>query len=867
MTEDKTVSEYNERVLKIANDSLLFGEKIYESKIVHKVLRSLPRKFDMKVTAIEEAQDITTLKLDELFESLLMFEMAMSDRESKKGKGIEFKSVYDQENTVNPSGNEANQDESIALLTKQFSKMARKFKSLDTAGKTDKTRRHDGENSIRKVNDFSNRRNNDHGKKMEDVGMSFRCKEWQNGSSKYGLGFDTSTRGVKIILEVKFVPASVKETTDPSCKKLSTNTGAKFSRWETSAETKTFQTHVDAWYFDSGSSRHMTGNRSFFTELEECVSGHVTFGDGAKGKIIAKGNINKSNLPCLNKVRYVDGLKANLISVSQLCDQGYSVNFNNTGYVVTDKNNQVFMSRRREADNYYHWSSNGSNICHLTKVDQTWLWHTKLGHISLRSLDKIIKNEAVVGIPSLDINGKFFCGDCQVGKQTKTSYRRLKECYTIRVLELLHLDLMGPMQIRSLGGKNLCLNLQREKGQKIIRIRSDHGKEFDNEDLNNFCQTEGIHHEFAASITPQQNGVVERKNRTLQEMARNNRAYRVFNIKSETVIDTINAVVNDFESNVNQLNIEDDETHVTPEVTSTPLDEIPKGDLQLDSAKTDSNITDEVINNETVLVPSTHVKKNHPSSSIIGDPSAGITTRRKEKVDYTKMIADLCYVSTMQPTSIENALKDEYWINVMQEELLQFKRNNVWTLVPKPDGGNVVGTNAFRNGYLNEEVYVAQPKGFVDSKFPQYVYKMNKALDGLKQAPRAWYERLTMYLGERGYFRGETDKTLFINRTSTDLIIKQRSEGMFISHEKYAKNLVKKFGLDQSQHKRTSAATHAKIMKDTVVKRIIKYVHGTTNFWILYSYDTSSELVAYCDADEQVLLMIGKSLLGVGVLK
>ncbi|KAA0063439.1 gag-pol polyprotein [Cucumis melo var. makuwa] len=241
MTEDETVSEYNERVLEIANDSLLLCEKMSESKIIRKVLLSLPRKFDMKVTAIEEAQDITTLKLDELFGSLLTFEMAMSDRESKKGKGIAFKSVYDQKNTVNQSGNEANQDESIALLTKQFSKMARKFKSLNTAGKTEKTGRHDCENSIRKVNDFSYRRNSDH---------------------------------------------------------------------------------------------------------------------------------------------------------------------------VTDKNNQVFMSGRWESDNCYHWSSNGSNISHLTKVDQTWLWHRKLGHISLRSLDKVIRNEGVIGIPSLDINGKFFCSDC-----------------------------------------------------------------------------------------------------------------------------------------------------------------------------------------------------------------------------------------------------------------------------------------------------------------------------------------------------------------------------------------------------------------------------------------------------------------------
>ncbi|KAA0060125.1 envelope-like protein [Cucumis melo var. makuwa] len=160
--------------------------------------------------------------------------------------------------------------------------------------------------------------------------------------------------------------------------------------------------------------------------------------------------------------------------------------------------------------------------------------------------------------------------------------------------------------------------------------------------------------------------------------------------------------------------------------------------------------------------------------------------------------------------------------------------------------------SAFLNRYLNEEVYVAQPEGFVDLEFPQYVCKLNKALYGLKQAPLAWYERLTRYLGEREYSRGETDKTLLINRISTNLIVAQiyvddiifdgfpktlvdnfinimKSE-FEMSLEKYAKNSVKKFGLDQSQHKRTPAATHAKITEDMVVKRIIKYVHGTTEF-------------------------------------
>ncbi|KAA0036889.1 gag-pol polyprotein [Cucumis melo var. makuwa] len=114
----ESISDYNERVLELANEALLLGEKIPDYKIVRKVLRSLPRKFDMKVIAIEEAHNITTLKVDELFGSLLNFEMAISDIENKKGNGISFKSIYEEETIVNQSDNEANMNESIALLTK-----------------------------------------------------------------------------------------------------------------------------------------------------------------------------------------------------------------------------------------------------------------------------------------------------------------------------------------------------------------------------------------------------------------------------------------------------------------------------------------------------------------------------------------------------------------------------------------------------------------------------------------------------------------------------------------------------------------------------------------------------------------------------
>jgi hypothetical protein len=249
--------------------------------------------------------------------------------------------------------------------------------------------------------------------------------------------------------------------------------------------------------------------------------------------------------------------------------------------------------------------------------------------------------------------------------------------------------------------------------------------------------------------------------------------------------------------------------------------------------------------------------------------------------------------------------------------------------------------SAFLNGYLNEEVYVAQPKGFVDPNLPDHVYRLKKALYGLKQAPRAWYERLTKFLLQQGYRKGETDKTLFVRQEKGKLMIaqiyvddivfggmtdalvkqfvhqmqsefemslvgeltyflglqvKQMEDTIFISQSKYAKNIVKKFGMENATHKRTPAATHIKLTKDekgvsvdqslyisiigcllyltasrpdisfvvgvcaryqaepkmshlTQVKRILKYVNGTSDYGIMYSHGEDSRLTGYCDAD------------------
>ena len=165
-------------------------------------------------------------------------------------------------------------------------------------------------------------------------------------------------------------------------------------------------------------------------------------------------------------------------------------------------------------------------------------------------MTKVSKLEAVKGLPKFGKVEKTICGACQMGKQTKARHHKVNVIATSHCLELFHVDLMGPTRTESLGGKRyimvivddfsrytwveflrekleacekmeiLCKRLQNEKGASIVKIRSDNGKEFENARFESFCEKNGIKKEFSVPKTPQQNGVVERKNQAIQEMIR-----------------------------------------------------------------------------------------------------------------------------------------------------------------------------------------------------------------------------------------------------------------------------------------------------------------------------------------------------------
>ncbi|CAM8929272.1 unnamed protein product [Rhodiola kirilowii] len=260
----------------------------------------------------------------------------------------------------------------------------------------------------------------------------------------------------------------------------------------------------DRWYFNSGCSAHMTGDPRFLMKIQPVIKKQfVTFGDGGKGTGNWLWDIEGSDLPVLKDTLLVEGLKVNLISISQLCDGGYHVNFTHNSCQVLDKDGGILMKGSRAANNCYLIGSDGTGsgtgtgtACLSSQADEMSLWHRRLGHLNLKTLKKFCSSGLIRGMPNVK------------GSQdvifTWTRFLRDKTETTQQFIELA----------------TLIQREREDKGEKLVSIRNDNDTEFKNATMSTYCTKHGITHQFASAITPQQNGVVERKNRTIQEMAR-----------------------------------------------------------------------------------------------------------------------------------------------------------------------------------------------------------------------------------------------------------------------------------------------------------------------------------------------------------
>ncbi|GJX04240.1 putative ribonuclease H-like domain-containing protein [Tanacetum coccineum] len=836
-----------------------------------------------------------------------------------------------------------------------------------------------------------------------------------------------------------------------------------------------------------GCHRHMTENMFYLTDFEEIDEGSIAFGGSPKGgKITVRGQFM------------------------------YSVDLNN---IVLMEVNLSFAK---------------------ATSDESKIWHKRLGHINFKTMNKLVNENLVRGLPSKLFEDNQTCVACQNGKQYRASCKSKTISSISQPLHMLHMDLFGPTFVKNLMKKMYCLvvtddysrlswvfflvtkdktsgilksfitRVENLIDQKVKVIRCDNGTEFKNKEMNQFCERKGIKREFSVARTPQQNGVAERKNRTLIEAARtmladsklpttfwaeavntacyvqnrvlvtkphNKTPYELFLGRKPalgfmrpfgcpvTILNTIDhlgkfdgkadegffvgentpniarsgpnwlfdidaltksmnykPVVAGNQSNGNagtkvcddagKARIEtvpgkdyillplwtadlplsqssksspdagfkpsrDDEKKVTEEPGKEG------GDSSKDSESNDQEKKDNIYSTNTVNtastnkvnvvgaktsielpdgptmpklkdivysdddedvgaeadmnnldtfmsvspIPTTRVHKNHPVEQIIGDLNSEPQTRRMTKnleehglfssvqqrtnhKDFQNCLF-ACFLSQEEPKKVIYAFKDPSWIEAMQEELLQFKLRmekraigTKWVFRNKKDERGIVikkskigcsrmdVKSAFLYGKIEEEVYVCQPPGFEDPNFPDRVYKVEKALYRLHQAPRAWYETLLTYMLDNGFQRGKIDKTLFIRRDTGDIMlvqvyvddiifgsrkkslctefekmmhkkfqmssigeltfflglqVKQKEDGIFISQDKYVTEILKKFSFTNVKTASTPIETQKPLLTNEDGEEVDIYLYRSMIGSLMYLiYSRPDIMFAVC---------------------
>ncbi|GJT11641.1 putative ribonuclease H-like domain-containing protein [Tanacetum coccineum] len=850
-----------------------------------------------------------------------------------------------------------------------------------------------------------------------------------------------------------------------------------------------------------GGLKHMTGNKSFLIYYQEIDGGFVAFAGSPKGgKITGKGKIRTGKLDFEDK---------NSVLFTETECLVLSLDFK-----LLDES-QVLLKVPRH-DNMYSFDlknvvPSGGLTCLFAKatIDESNLWHRRLGYINFKTMNKLVRGNLVRGLPSKIFENDHTCVACQKGKQHKASCKTKLVRSINQPLQMLHMDLFGPTYVRSINHKIYFLvvtddysrfswvfilatkdetsgilktfitGIENQINHNVKIIRCDNGTEFKNNNMNQLCGMKGIKREFSVARTLQQNGVVERKNKTLIEAARtmladsllpttfwaeavstacyvqnkvlvtkphnktpyellhgrppsisfmrpfgcpvtilntldplgkfdgkadkgffvgysvNRKAFRVFNTKTRkveenlhitflenkpnvavSIKDNVDAVstqqyillpllydspqsledvvvddtskktneepankgerngqekeggasnkeddqnVQDFRAELDHLLVQQKEGYanstnrvstISPSVSAAGQSFDNADDLPTDPPMLDLEDIDDLLNTsifsgayddedegaeadlnnfETTMnvspIPTTRIHKDHPKDQIIRDINSATQTRRMTKISKEH---------ALEPGKVIQALDDPRWIEAINKKdkrgiVVRNKERLVaqgYTQEEGIDYDEVFAhvarievirlflayasfmrfivyqmdmKSAFLYGTIEEEVYVSQPHGFEDPQFPDNVYKVEKALYGLNQAPRAWYETLSTYLLENGFRRGTIDKTLFIKKDKGDILlvqvyvddiifgstkkslcvefeqmmhkrfqmssmgelnfflglqVKQKDDGIFISQDKYVADILKKFNFATIKTARTPIETNKALLKD-----------------------------------------------------
>ncbi|GAU16533.1 hypothetical protein TSUD_167640 [Trifolium subterraneum] len=478
MKEDESVSSYFGRVLSTVNKMKIQGEAVEQSTVVEKILRSMTSKFNYVVCAIEESNNVETLSIDELQGSLLVHEQKMKPLK----------------------------EEDQALKVTHGDRNSTRGRGRGAKGNQGRGKRINKENvECYKCHKFGH--------------FQYECQNSEGGGYANYADFDDSE-------EVLLMAHESTSSNNPRAK---------------------------VWYIDSGCSNHMCGIKEWFHDLDESFRESVRLGDDSQMSVMGKGNVKlqmNGIVQIITGVYFIPKLKNNLLSLGQLQEKNLTFVIKNNWCKVYHRDKGMIMCSQMASNKLFPIMAEAKQVCLQANIeDITQLWHCRYGHLNIKGLQNLQQKNMVIGLPKFE-ESNHVCADCLRGKQHRESIPKTSNWKSSKRLELIHSDICGPITPVSNSNKRYVLTfiddysrkiwayylsnksdafecfkkfkcmVEKETSETICCLRTDRGGEFNSDEFKEFCEVNGIKRQLTAAYTPQQNGIAERKNRTIMEMIR-----------------------------------------------------------------------------------------------------------------------------------------------------------------------------------------------------------------------------------------------------------------------------------------------------------------------------------------------------------